>query len=109
MNRPAMIGFALLMTWIGSHSTHAAVPDGGTDAVSQGVSSDPAEELTHRGMEYLKSVQADSVRWAFRKALKHNRKLAVAHCGLGRVELELRERPKSVLTLVILPIAFMKI
>ena len=95
MNRRAMIGLALLVTWTASHSTHAAVPDKGTHSLTQSASADPADVLTRKGMEYLSTGQADSARWAFRKALKHNSKLAAAHCGLGRVELELSERPKK--------------
>ncbi len=56
-----------------------------------------ARALAQIGQDHLKAGAADSARTAFQDALGHDPKLAAAHCGLGRVYLELEEDAQGAL------------
>ncbi len=66
-------------------------------ALEGSASPDGAETLTRAGMLYLWAGEADSARSAFGRAIRQKPGLAVAHCGLGRVYLELIGDPKGAL------------
>ena len=58
---------------------------------------DPERVRTRIGLLYLRLGEADSAAVAFEQVLKQNAAHPVARCGLGRVFLELRNRPKEAL------------
>ena len=58
---------------------------------------DPAAAEARVGLLYLRIEQADSAKAAFERALTYNPDLAIAHTGLGRVELELNNQPNKAL------------
>ena len=59
---------------------------------------DPAAVHARLGLLYLRLAQADSAQNAFEQALRHNPDLAIAHTGLGRIALELKDNAKEALT-----------
>ncbi len=58
---------------------------------------DPAATEARLGLLYLRIEQADSAKAAFERALKYNPNLAIAHTGLGRIELEINNQPEKAL------------
>lgn len=54
---------------------------------------DPAAIHTQLGLLYLRMENADSAQLAFERALKSQPNLSLAHLGLGRIELELKNNP----------------
>lgn len=59
---------------------------------------DPAAIHARLGLLYLRLEQADSAQVSFERALKYNSDLAIAHTGLGRIELEMRDKPEKALS-----------
>ncbi|MBT4137887.1 MAG: tetratricopeptide repeat protein, partial [Candidatus Latescibacteria bacterium] len=96
----AILTFILLFTNSLSAQTP---PDGVHKLIAQLKSSlpnatDPAAVQARLGLLYLRLEQADSAQAAFSRALQQNPNLAIAHTGLGRIELEIKERPKDALS-----------
>ena len=60
-------------------------------------SADPASLYTRLGLLYVRMDEADSAQSAFEKSLQLKPEFAVALTGLGRIELEIRNRPNEAL------------
>lgn len=96
----AILTFMLLLT---NHLGAQTQPDGVHKLITQLKSSlptatDPAAVHARLGLLYLRLEQADSAQAAFNQALQLNTNLAIAHTGLGRIELEIKKRPKDALS-----------